>query len=95
MLGCHGDVVEDSVITSEKLLESAEKASYTYTLQCQKKLKLLKIQYNPNGFSRWVRQVCVCVCAFLFKLPICCTPSSSVRSLRTDYIKPDHVTVFE
>lgn len=62
MLGCHGDVVEDSVITSEKLLESAEKASYTYTLQCQKKLKLLKIQYNPNGFSRWVRQVCVCVC---------------------------------
>lgn len=60
MLGCHGDVVKDSV-TSEKPLESAEKASYTYTLQRRNKLRLLKIQYNPNGFSRWVRQVCVCV----------------------------------
>lgn len=60
MLGCHGDVVKDSV-TSEKPLESAEKASYTYTLQRRNKLRLLKIQYNPNG------QVCVCVCISLPK----------------------------
>lgn len=65
MLGCHGDVVKDSV-TSEKPLESAEKASYTYTLQCRNKLRLLKIQYNPNGFSRWVRQVYVCAFLCLF-----------------------------
>lgn len=56
MLGCHGDVVKDSV-TSEKPLESAEKASYTYTLQRRNKLRLLKIQYNPNGGS----DKCVCV----------------------------------
>lgn len=70
MLGCHGDVVKDSV-TSEKPLESAEKASYTYTLQRRNKLRLLKIQYNPNGQ--------VCVCAFLclrMRLSMCDTRAS-------------------
>lgn len=65
MLGCHGDVVKDSV-TSEKPLESAEKASYTYTFSNLNLFRRCKIQYNPNGISRWVRQVCVCAFLCLF-----------------------------
>lgn len=60
MLGCHGDVVKDSV-TSEKPLGSAEKASYTYTLQRRNKLRLLKILIITLMDSQGGSDKCVCV----------------------------------